>query len=366
METENYPLRAIKDIGGLSPDGVLVYDLSETRVEYFNKSLLTILGIKKARINDIETLRQTILDDNKVIEAQLQALKANSRITDVELRIQGKDPRYISCDAYFIGEGSLVVAIVKDITKSKQHSDYIVDFGARKDVILDMTTHNLSGPLNMTNNLLDLVDRTTQTQQIKQLDRPIRMIRENTQQCIEIINSFLKHEHLVSKDIHVNSTRFDVLVNLQHLVSKFKDLVHDREIDLSAKSKSIFITGDDVKLFQVFHNLVSNAAKFTHPNGKITIEVVERKDSIQILVSDDGIGIPEYLYPHLFKLNTPAARDGLRGEKSIGMGLYIVKKLTDLMQGTVTFKSEENKGTTFTVQLPKNLEVRLDEGKTNK
>ena len=116
METENYPLRAIKDIGGLSPDGVLVYDLSETRVKYFNESLLTILGIKKAKINDIETLRRAILDDDKLIEDQLRALKTNSRITDVELRIQGRDARYISCDAYFIGEGNLIVAIVKDIT----------------------------------------------------------------------------------------------------------------------------------------------------------------------------------------------------------------------------------------------------------
>ena len=360
MEREDYPLRAIKDIGALSPDGVLVYNLPESKVEYVNKSLATILGIKKAKISDIETLRNAILDDAKLVEDHLQALKTNSRITNVELRVKGGEDKYISCDAYFIGEGNLIVAMVKDITKSKQHSDYIVDFGARKDVILDMTTHNLSGPLNMTNNLLDLVDKTTKTQQVKQLDRPIRMIRENTQRCIEIINTFLKHEHLTSKDIHVSSTRFDIIESLQHLVSKFKDLVYDRDIELSANSESIFITGDDVKTFQIIHNLVSNAVKFTHPNGKIEIKVVERKDSIQISVTDNGIGIPEYLYPHLFKLNTPAAREGLRGEKSIGMGLYIVKKLTDLMQGTVTFKSEENKGTTFTVDLPKSLDLPPD------
>lgn len=82
-------------------------------------------------------------------------------------------------------------------------------------------------------------------------------------------------------------------------------------------------------------------------------EVADQLSSLNISVSDNEIGIPEYLHPHLFKKNTPAGRPGLRGEKSIRMGLYIVKKLVNLMNGSISFDSEENKGSTFMVEFPK-------------
>lgn len=353
METRKYPLRAIKDIGRLSPDGIAVFSLSEGRIEYCNRSLLKILGIGKEEVTDVSALRRTVLDEDKFVEDQLQALKENSSIFNVELRIGPSGDRYVSCDAYYISHGDLVIATVKDITKSKQHQDYISDFGARKDVILDMVAHNLSGPLNTTANLLDRVDQMARVQQYKQIGNSTRLIRENTQRCIEIINSFLKEEHLTSKNIHVASTRFDVLAKVRLVVDSFKEFAKEKQIEIIAEPKEVMITGDDVKLFQVVHNLLSNAAKFSEAGGNISVEVVELKDTIRILVRDDGIGIPDYLHPHLFKLNTPAARPGLKGEKSIGMGLYIVKKLVELMKGRVSFESVEDEGSTFTIELPK-------------
>ena len=72
-----------------------------------------------------------------------------------------------------------------------------------------------------------------------------------------------------------------------------------------------------------------------------------------VSVKDNGIGVHEYLRPYLFKKNTPAGRPGLRGDKSTGMGLYIVKKLVDLMNGSISFESEQNEGSIFAVQFPK-------------
>ncbi|MDQ2658041.1 MAG: PAS domain-containing protein, partial [Bacteroidota bacterium] len=86
VEIRKYPLKAIKDMGRLSPDGVLVYNLSEGRVEYCNTSLPGILGIPKSDVMDISTLKRTILDDDKLIEDRLRALKEDSHISNVELR----------------------------------------------------------------------------------------------------------------------------------------------------------------------------------------------------------------------------------------------------------------------------------------
>lgn len=243
--------------------------------------------------------------------------------------------------------------MVKDVSNSKQHQNYLSDFGARKDTILDMVSHNLSGPLNLTNNLLDRIDQVTQEHQFKRLSMPVRLIRENNQHCIELINSFLKEEHYASPGISVESKRYDILAKINVIIERYRQFAPEKRIKVESDARQLFVTGDDVKFFQVVNNLISNSVKFTDTKGKITVTVNTTVDTFSITVKDDGIGIPEYLQPLIFKKNTPAGRPGLRGEKSIGMGLHIVKKLVELMGGTITYESEENKGAKFSVQFPK-------------
>jgi two-component system sensor histidine kinase VicK len=98
---------------------------------------------------------------------------------------------------------------------------------------------------------------------------------------------------------------------------------------------------------------VSNSIKFTRPNGTIEVAVKNYKNRFEIVVKDDGIGIPEGLQPFIFEKETRAARLGLNGEPSNGIGLYVVRKLTGLLDGQISFESKENKGTKFTVEFPK-------------
>jgi two-component system sensor histidine kinase VicK len=354
--TQKYSLRTIRDIGRISGDGVLVYNLLEEKVTYCNTSLARIFELSKDEITGHApgVIRKLVKDDDGYLKAVIEQLISKSSVTNVELRVEAEKDRYISCDAYLIGRAENIVVFVKDVTRSKQHTTYISEFGARKDAILDMVAHNLSGPLNLTNNLLDLVDQLNKKQQYKTVDNHTRLIRENTQHCIDIINSFLREEHLASEGISVESNRYDVISKIRIVIERLAKFHADKKFRIIAGSDELYVTGDDVKFFQVIHNLLSNSIKFTKPNGEITVEVVDYGDGFTAVVSDNGIGIPEFLQPHIFKKNTPAGRPGLQGEKSIGMGLYIVKKLVDLMKGALSFESHEGQGTTFRITLPKN------------
>jgi two-component system, OmpR family, sensor histidine kinase VicK len=352
---EKYSLKALKDVGKISDDGMLVVNVSDKKIGYCNTSLAKILGktVNEVVEMDPEKLRKMISDDDYYVTESFNQLKDRARISNWEFRLKSDPEKYLSVDAYWIFEPDIIVALVKDVTNTKQHLNYIVEFGARKDVILDMVSHNLSGPLNLTNNLLDLIDQLHKTQQYKKLDNPARLIRENTQQCLDVIHSFLREEHFESPKIHLESNRFDVMAKVQIMVERYKQFAAEKQIKIVSENKELFVSIDDVKFFQVVNNLISNAVKFTDARGKIQVVITEQESKFQVSVEDNGIGIPEYLWPHLFKKNTPAGRPGLRGEKSIGMGLYIVKKLVDLMHGSLTFESEEDKGSTFTIELPK-------------
>ena len=355
MFVEEYSLTAVKDIARISNDGVLVYHVEKATIEFCNKSLSRILDKPVNQIIEegIIGFGNILKDDEGFLISSYNKLRSDTRISNLELRVNSDQEKYISVDAYFIAKANIIVALIKDITKAKEHFNYIVEFGARKDALLDVVCNNLSGPLNITNNLLDLIDQANKAQQYRKIDNSAILIRENTQHCIDIISSLLREEHLASPTISVERTRFDVISKINIVVERYKLFSSGKEIKIISSKKQLFVTGDDVKFFQVINNLVSNAVKFTDSNGRIIIEVKDQTSAFSIVVRDNGIGIPEYLHPHLFKKNTPAGRPGLKGEKSIGMGLYIVKKLVDLMNGSMTFESEENNGSNFMVEFPK-------------
>jgi two-component system sensor histidine kinase VicK len=127
-----------------------------------------------------------------------------------------------------------------------------------------------------------------------------------------------------------------------------------KHFEFEYSAAQVFVQVDQTKFMQALVNLVSNANKFTHTNGHIRVTVQEKAGSITLSVSDDGIGIPKDLQPQLFERFTKARRPGLKGEETVGLGLSIVKRIVELHGGKIWAESEENKGSTFFIELPSN------------
>jgi two-component system sensor histidine kinase VicK len=352
MAKKRLSLSVLKHLGEQSSDGYVVYDFREHEVLYANPSTPVILQVPEPRPMTANFLRSCIKEDEALIDAFVARLLSDGRIENVELRLLTSD-HFIELNAYLLRGDELVICVFKDVSKPKQFLKYIAEFGAIKDATLDMIAHNLSGPLNLTDNLLSAIDRLPDAQNAKMIGSYTRLIRENTHRCVETINSLLENEHYASENVFVKPSRFDILTHIRLVIDCIKPFHQDKSIVLNSAASDIFVSFDDVKFFQIIHNLLSNAVKFTPLNGTVTVEVGEDEIDVWISVTDNGIGIPVYLRSHVFEKNTPAARPGLKGEKSIGMGLYIVRKLVHLLRGRIDFSSEEEKGTTFVVRLPK-------------
>jgi two-component system sensor histidine kinase VicK len=353
---KTFSIESIRDIGRIATNGICVYDFTRSGFLYFNDAFTAILNssrdaLEKATCNVIEPL---VADDVEYVEQNLQELRTNSKLQDIEFRLRSEGGyKFVNVDAFLLDENNYLVVFIKDVTAAKQHFDYIVEFGARKDALLDMIAHNLSGPLNLTNNLLDAIDVSNKNLQSNRISEYSRLIRESTHQCVEIINSFLKEEHSESARVFVKNSLFDVVAKVKIVVERMKQFHTDKQFKIVSKHKELMVSADDVKFFQIVHNLLSNSVKFTPSKGTITVIINDYEHFFEVVVEDTGIGIPEFLQPHLFQRNTPASREGLKGEKSVGMGLYIISKLVTMMAGSISFESEENKGSTFLVRFPK-------------
>jgi two-component system sensor histidine kinase VicK len=347
----------IRQLGSLSKDGVFVYDLLTEKFVYVNDLLSRIFEINKDELLQQPRLVLPLIlsEDAFYLRHRYTELLLDKCVTNNEFRLQFADGRmlHLSLDAYLFTENSTIVGFVKDETLEKEHEDYIINYGAKKDTLLDMMTHNLSGPLQLTQNILRWMQQTYKHNAPGDINAQLLMIQNNTQECLDIINDFLREEHQESERVFVKKSRFDLLERIYNTIDKLMASHKGRRFRIITDLNNLNITTDSVKFFQIVHNLVSNAIKFTPENGQIDILVEETDKTFIVRVRDNGIGIPETLHPELFERNTPARRYGLNQEDSKGMGLSIVKKLTELLDGDVTFESEENKGSTFSVELPK-------------
>ena len=142
---------------------------------------------------------------------------------------------------------------------------------------------------------------------------------------------------------------------MESVLERYRKAFKDHLFVFQKESEHVFVNSDDVKFLQIINNLLSNAVKWSPAGSTIEIGVQESAEQVVVSVSDRGVGIPEQLQAHVFQRNSIASRPGLNGEKSIGMGLYIVKKLVNLLQGNIWFESKVNEGTTFFIRLPRNL-----------
>jgi two-component system sensor histidine kinase VicK len=166
----------------------------------------------------------------------------------------------------------------------------------------------------------------------------------------------LEKEFLESSQTALKRQRIELVEQIQSMLEGFErmDQNDHKHFEFESSAAQVFVQVDQTKFMQALVNLVSNANKFTHTNGHIRVTVQEKAGSITLSVSDDGIGIPKDLQPHLFERFTKARRPGLKGEETVGLGLSIVKRIVELHGGKIWAESEENKGSTFFIELPSN------------
>lgn len=148
-------------------------------------------------------------------------------------------------------------------------------------------------------------------------------------------------------------------INLQDLlqedVRRLSPIARERGIDLTLNVKEeLSLSGDKSKLDQVFYNLIDNAIKYTGRAGEVSIEAFKQNRNAIIRVKDTGVGIPQEDIQHIFDRFYRVDKARSRDTGGTGLGLSIVKQIILAHNGTINVTSQENKGTTFTVQLPIN------------
>jgi two-component system sensor histidine kinase/response regulator len=238
--------------------------------------------------------------------------------------------------------------------KIAQQAQTLKELNNTKDQMFSIISHDLRSPLAGLKNMLDLLtDKETPTDQDFR-ESAINIMKATTDSTVNLLENLLFWARSQRGDLEINISRLDLHAIVEENIQLAINTIHQKELKVSNKLPDYELVMGDMNLTKtIVRNLLNNAIKFT-PNGEsITFSSAHNKNHIQLLVADTGIGISEENLKKLFKNDEQFTTYGTNNEKGSGLGLKLCKSFAEKQEGELTVISEEGKGTTFTLSLPK-------------
>ena len=220
-----------------------------------------------------------------------------------------------------------------------------------KDEFLAMLGHELRNPLAPIVTALHLMARRSGNESA--MER--RIIERQVAHLLRLVDDLLDVSRIARGKIQIEREPVDLKAVVERALELTQPALERREtpVEVDLPEGPVTISGDAVRLAQVLSNLLTNAAKFTPPDGHIGLHLRQLADSIEIVVEDSGSGIAPDLLPRVFDLFTQGEQGMDRHAGGLGLGLAIVKTLVQLHGGSVSAESDGlGRGARFTVRLP--------------
>jgi PAS domain S-box-containing protein len=223
-----------------------------------------------------------------------------------------------------------------------------------KDEFLATVSHELRTPLNSILGWAATLSLKNDLDE-KSIRGAMAIIERNARAQSALINDILDVSRIITGKLQIKSKRLDPGPVVQAAIEILRPAIDAKGIEMKGpgKAEAGLITGDPDRLQQIVWNLISNAVKFTRAGGTIEVDVRSADAHVEIVVSDSGVGINEQFLPYVFERFRQADSSAVRSDSGLGLGLSIVRHLTELHGGTVRAESEgEGRGAVFTVSIP--------------
>lgn len=356
-----------KELLDIENCGVLAYTMPGHKVIHMNAEALRMYGIESVEAAQRELgplLRQVYYPDSDVLN-QLKKLRNEDDMVDYECII-GKG-KANECHALAkskvvhipTGERAVLTTFVdvSDMVMLKNALRRAEEGSRAKSSFLFAMSHDLRTPMNAIIGYAELMEAHWGEKEVT--TNYLQKLKGASQFLLALIGNVLEIARIESGKETLNEAPWN-LMKLEETL----DILLDREIsrkqltvnrNVNIRHANVYC--DALKIREIIMNLLSNAVKYTAEGGKIVLDIEEKPSvqddfmTLQIRVSDNGIGISKEYIPHIFDAFTRERSSSESGIIGTGLGLHIVKSFVDLMNGDISVESESGKGTCFTVEI---------------
>ncbi|MCW7463692.1 sensor histidine kinase [Leptospira limi] len=246
-----------------------------------------------------------------------------------------------------------VVARTKEYREAKQIAE---EANQWKDKFISLVAHDLRSPLSTVYSALTFTyDEDTPKEEKDHISKQIFVILENAMSTVEHLLN-LNRFQIDKGKINLDLTENNVLKSINQVIETFALDLQKKSIQLEITvSDSAKVYADKSILNEIIRNLIANAIKFSHPNGKIEVSFSETSDLSTITFRDYGIGISTEQKSRIF--TDPMSSPGTLGEKGFGIGLKLCNELMRLQNGNIRVESGLKQGSLFILEFPKQNKI---------
>ncbi|RPG37593.1 MAG: PAS domain S-box protein [Muricauda sp. TMED12] len=259
------------------------------------------------------------------------------------------------------GEASLALLVLFNISERKRNEKTIqdnlikeIELSELKSRFISTASHEFRTPLSIILSSASLIEKLDTPEKIERRMFHLERIKSNVQHLTDLLNDFLSLTKLEEGATRATPKYFNLLELSKTLLEEVGiDKKKGQTLELECNVTKLEVYLDPKLIRYIVLNLLSNAIKYSNEGQPILLQIYGKDQKVIIRVRDQGIGIPEeekqYIFKRFFR-----ARNSLE-IAGTGLGLHIIKSYTELMEGALRFESEENRGSSFELELPKNM-----------
>ncbi|MDK2786874.1 MAG: hypothetical protein PWP07_99 [Epulopiscium sp.] len=213
-------------------------------------------------------------------------------------------------------------------------------------------SHELKTPLNIILSTLQLLETFYLPSEKEK--KYASIMKQNCYRLLRLLNNIIDVTKIDSSFFKLHLENADIVYVVKQITLSVEQYIKNKSINLLFESKvsKQIMAFDAEKIERIMLNLLSNAAKFTLPGGVIKVGIEKQDEKILISVKDTGIGIPSQKQHVIFQRFGQVDSSATRQYEGSGIGLFLVKSLVEMHNGTIHVQSEEHKGTEFIIELP--------------
>ncbi|MED5618152.1 PAS domain-containing hybrid sensor histidine kinase/response regulator [Ideonella sp. BN130291] len=333
-----------------------------SQTSFWSPEVYTLLGLPANPDEPLEAshfLQMVHPDDRTKLDAEIARVLAKGGDYESEFRILRADGevRWLVSRGRVLhdkdGRQSRLVGVNFDITERKLIEQAMAEADKRRTEFLAMLAHELRNPLAPIANAVRLLEKVGDAPDRRAMATQI--LRRQTAHLSRLVDDLLEVSRVTQGRIELRMENVLVATAVFQAVEAARPQAREREQTLSVDvSPALDLVVDPARLTQIISNLVTNAVKYTPEGGRIEVSVqAENEHHLSIVVQDNGPGIAPDLQPHIFELFTQDRRTLDRAQGGLGIGLAIVKRLTELHGGHVRCEGADGGGARFVVCLPR-------------
>jgi signal transduction histidine kinase len=276
------------------------------------------------------------IDAQQCIEQNKKLHQLNREITDLQRKlIQKKN------------------SLENTLKQLNATNDQLKELNATKDKFFSIIGHDLKNPFNTLLGMSNLLVTNADKYSPEKVRRFAQQMHDSSKNAYNLLENLLEWARIQRGELEPDLEKIKSMGVIHEVIEQTEAIANSKNINLKTAPDQNFATLADRKMLTTtLRNLVTNALKYTYPEGTVIIRTQKSEGYLQFTVSDEGMGIPAEYLDRLFEIDCKLSQEGTEKEKGTGLGLILCKEFVEKQGGKIWVESELGKGSEFHFTIP--------------